>query len=89
LEQKKQLQAKMRGTQNIQSNRVVKKTAQENNDKYEQRVTCSESSVVVALLLAYFQQKSIYEKKLLISKRNCKQKSAVKVVADGVYAAKS
>jgi hypothetical protein len=40
------------------------------------------------LLSAYFQQKNKYEKKLLISIRNPKQKSAVKVVADGVYTAK-
>jgi hypothetical protein len=68
----------------------TKKTEQkENSDKYEQwgsdvfKVECCGSSLVT------FSRKSECEKKLLISKRNRKQKSAVKVVADGVYTAKS
>jgi hypothetical protein len=47
---------------------------------------CSKSSVVVALCL--FPTERINSERLLISKQNRKQKSAVNVVANGVYTAK-
>jgi hypothetical protein len=83
---KNQLQAGMRHTQKYQSNRV--KTKQENNDKYEQRVTCSKSSIVVALCLLTA-EKWMWKKNCWFLSEIASEKSAVKVVADGVHTAKS
>ncbi len=70
---------------NVRANRV--ETVQTNNEKTKQRVTCSKSSVVVAPCLLPTGKYEFWEK-LLISKRNRKQKGAVKVVANGVHTAK-
>jgi hypothetical protein len=48
-------------------------TAQNNNGKYEQWVMCSKSSVVIALRLLPTENTE-FGKKLMVSKRNRKQK---------------
>jgi hypothetical protein len=55
--------------------------------KYKQRVNVFKVKHCGSSLLTS-NRKNEFEKKLLISKRNRKRKSAVKVVADGVYTAK-
>jgi hypothetical protein len=63
------------------------KTAQKNNEKIRAMSDVFKVERCGSSLLTS-NRKNEFEKKLLISKLNCKQKSAVKVVADGVYTAK-
>jgi hypothetical protein len=55
--------------------------------KYEQRVTCSKIERCGSSLLPSSRQIEFW-KKLMISKRNRKQKVSLKVVANAVYTAK-
>jgi hypothetical protein len=62
-------------------------SAQNHDEKYKQRVTCSKIERCGSSLLTS-NRKTEFGKKLVISKQNRKRKSAVKVVADAVYTAK-
>jgi hypothetical protein len=71
---------------NIRANRIKLQTNNEKTKSNKKRV----QSRALWSLSAYFQQerKTSFLERLLISKRNCKWESAVKVVANGVHTAK-